>query len=515
MGTQVQDHGKPWSSIRRRSAVRSTSGIHLFHNGLSRALELTQVTIQAWEYPVAVIYMAVIMVFLFIRQRRMRRERPEYRFYAWGGLTRMVAAVAFTLIYVYYYKGGDTINYLRAGMAMANIAIQDPTEFFGALFASNTQENLVRYYSNSTGYPEGFVYFESRTYMLIRLIGPLVLLAFKSPLVTSVLLAAATYSGIWGLYRMLVDYYPRIKGRLAMAMLFFPTVAFWGSGIMKDTVSFAALCWFIVSVDRLFIKRTWRFMHMAQLVVSSLLILSTKPYIFMGIFPACLLWVLYQHMAGVRNAAIRNSLLPVAMALLLVVTLMALERMGDRLGKFSLDNMIATIITTQKDLSSAERYGTNYFDVGTIEPTWTGVLSKFPQATFAALFRPSLLDVANPMMLLAALENTMLLGLVLYVLWRTRVVFFITLLQKNPLLQMCMFFTLGYGFLVALSTPNFGAMVRFKVPFLPLFLSALFISVHIVDRWRESRGRGERFDFGRFANGDPEPLPKPGRMARD
>src|SRR5690606_7846939 len=133
-------------------------------------------------------------------------------------------------------------------------------------------------------------------------------------------------------------------------------------------------------------------------------------------------------------------------------------------------------------------------------------------ATFAGLFRPSLLDVKNVLMLIAGFENAFILALTLYVFMRSKVVFLLSMVVKNPLLQMCFLFSIGYAFMIAVTTPNFGAMARFKIPLLPLFVSGLFIANHILDRRRSAQARGLKFRFEDFANGDPEVLmPSKGR----
>jgi hypothetical protein len=111
--------------------------------------------------------------------------------------------------------------------------------------------------------------------------------------------------------------------------------------------------------------------------------------------------------------------------------------------------------------------------------------------------------VNNVVMLLTALENTFVLLLTLYIVMRSRIVFLFTLLFQNPMLQMFYLFSISYAFMIAITTPNFGAMVRFKIPLLPLFVSALFITSFILDRRREADRRGRPFRFSDYEDGEP------------
>jgi hypothetical protein len=105
---------------------------------------------------------------------------------------------------------------------------------------------------------------------------------------------------------------------------------------------------------------------------------------------------------------------------------------------------------------------------------------RYPLPRSPGLFLPSLFHVENVVMLIAALENSWLLILFLSILWRTRVFFFFVLLRTNPLLQMFFFFAFSYAFMIGVTTPNFGALVRFKIPLLPLFVAGMFIADHIL-----------------------------------
>ena len=50
-----------------------------------------------------------------------------------------------------------------------------------------------------------------------------------------------------------------------------------------------------------------------------------------------------------------------------------------------------------------------------------------------------------------------------------------TLLNTYPVLWFCVTFAVLFAFMIGVTTPNFGAMVRFKIPLLPFF--AVFLIV--------------------------------------
>lgn len=457
-----------------------------------------------WEYPALVCYLVVLLIVMGRRKRLSIGRHPEYAYYLTGIYARVGGALFLTWIYVYYYGNGDTISFFNSSVALAELAKQDPVKYMRCMLAPVSWQNYQNFFDATTGYPLGYVYYDDRTWTLVKLLSPLALLSFKSIILTSAYASTIAYGGVWRLYRMLVRYYPRIKGQLAFAVLFFPSTVFWGSGILKDTFTFSAVCWYVYALDAIFFLRKNVRANWLNVLVAAYIMIALKPYIFMTIFPASLLWLLYRRVQRIKNALLRILLLPGTMALLGGLSLLTMERLGDRLGKFSLDSALRTIVLNQTDMTRSEQYGTNYFNIGHMDATWPSVLSKFPQATFAGLFRPTILESNNVVMALAGLENAYVLLFAIYLLWRTRLVFFFTLLLKNPLLQMCFVFALGYAFMVGVSTPNFGALVRFKIPMLPMFVSGMFIAAHILDRRRRVLAAGQRFDFGAFSDGDPD-----------
>ena len=159
-------------------------------------------------------------------------------------------------------------------------------------------------------------------------------------------------------------------------------------------------------------------------------------------------------------------------------------------------------MVSQADLKRTEQYGDNFFDLGPMDGTFTGMLKKFPKAVNAALFRPYIWESSSVVVALSALENFWLFGFLLYILWRTRVWYLLRIITGNPLVLMCILFSVIFGFIIGISTPNFGALVRFKIPLVPFFVAAMFICKLILDRRREKMRKGERFRLRDYMAGE-------------
>jgi hypothetical protein len=145
----------------------------------------------------------------------------------------------------------------------------------------------------------------------------------------------------------------------------------------------------------------------------------------------------------------------------------------------------ATVI--QQDLSR-DYYGGNSFDIGDFEPTFGGMLNKFPQATAAGLYRPYLWDSNSIFMFFTGLENLVLLLLSLYVMFRVGPFRFLRQMMNDPFLLFCFVFAIILAFFIGITTANFGALVRYRIPLLPFFVFAL-LKIYFTNR-KAKRAKG-------------------------
>lgn len=466
--------------------------VYMFYHG--------DVEIEYWEWLGAVVYLAIIF-FVFIRRRNKRmREFPEYRYYLTGVYAKLFGAMFFSLIYFYYYPGGDTTAYYYSALAMRNLAFVDPQEYLRQLMGDNSMRAWLTY-SEATAKPYQYVFFDKRTFAVLQATSVLAIFTFKSYLITSLVTATISFYGAWKCYRTFVSYFPSLAGKLAIGFLFMPSAVFWGSGILKDTYAFSAVCLWVHAVDEVFFKRRNMISMSILIVISAAVMLWFKPYIFMAIMPCSLVWISYFRVVRIRSILVRFVLLPIAAAAMMALSLYILTKLSSSMDKFALDGALETIQVTQSDLSNERSYGAHRFDLGKFDGTWWGVLKKFPIATNAALFRPYVWEARTAVMMLSGLENLWVLLVAVLAVIRAGPFFTLRAIGGVPVLLMAVLFSLLFAFMVGVTTPNFGALVRFKIPMVPFFISSLYIVVHLGQIKRALRKKGIEFDIRRYRLG--------------
>jgi hypothetical protein len=211
------------------------------------------------------------------------------------------------------------------------------------------------------------------------------------------------------------------------------------------------------------------------LVIASYVIISIKAYIFVALIPGATIWILYDRIKNIQSAFFRILIAPVIIGIGILGSSFILSSLGSSLGSYgSIDKAIDKAIVTKNDLTR-DAYGQNSFDIGEMDGSIGSIISKCPVALTAGLFRPFLWDVRNPVMLISAIENTILLLLTFRVFFRLGPFRFFRTIFSEPLLIFSFIFVIFFSFSVGLSTANFGALVRYKIPSLPFFMCLLMI----------------------------------------
>jgi hypothetical protein len=435
-------------------------------------LTFGKIAVELWEY----LAMVLLIIALSLLGQQLVRNRvkadPSWQYFLPGLWLKLIGGIAFGLIYTLYYKGGDTIGYYECAMAYVNLLFDDSNDFATAMLGGGTPE-IKSLFNSRTGSPMSYMFYDEKTRTVIKFCVPFVLLSGKSFFLSTVLVSVATYGGLWKLFRMFVGYFPKYTANLSVAVLFMPSVVFWGSGILKDSFTLAATCYFIVATNDL-INSKKRFWPLVAILISGFAILAIKPYILLILFPGTLVWYFYKRIQRIKNAYFRYIIVPGIYAFIVFGSYFALTAFGDRLGRFSPDQALQTAAIIQYDLKQ-DYYEGSSFDIGTIEPTFASVAGKLPAAVTAGLFRPFIWESRNVVMIFAGLENMFILLATLYVILAVRPSVTLGLIKRNPMLLYCFVFAVLFAFMIGVTTSNFGALARFKIPLIPLYMGALAV----------------------------------------
>lgn len=426
------------------------------------------------NYVFILFYIVAILIIARKIQNKNIGNKPEYRYYVWGLFIHIFGAIALGLIYTLYYEGGgDTTAYYRSSEILINLFQKDPVAYFQILLGDRSPEVLSRF-SNATGFP-GYSGNKSG-FFVVRVASIFTFFGLKNYFSSTILFASFFFIGYWKLFLLFTTYYPRYHKPFAFAVLFFPSVVFWASGISKDAITLSMTGWFLYSFFKCFIIKEKVFINFLVILISAYVIIIVKAYILVALVPGVFLLLGWSKLKKLKSAAARVILAPLASLGFLMLGLLILNVFSSHLGDYgSLESIIDKAILTYDDHTRTEHYGTNYYSLGHFDGTAMNFFSKTPKALMAGMFRPFLWEARNPVMILAGLENLAFLVMIIIILWRTGVVKTIKIAFDEPLVVFSLSFALVFAFAVGVSTANFGALVRLKTPLIPFLASGLII----------------------------------------
>ena len=321
--------------------------------------------------------------------------------------------------------------------------IKNFSQFWEIMVNGGNLQNFS-YFDINTRWPELHIWRDPHSFFVIRIIFPIIILGAKSFLLTTLLLSWFSFLGIWKLYKLFCTFYPHLYKQFAIAFLFYPSVIFWGSGILKDTITLSAIGWYCYGFYMVFIKRQKIFSNLIAIIISVWFIIAIKPYIFIALIPGTIIWLFFERLKKIANPLLRIIIMPFILGVSISFGIGTIQLFGKNLDTYSsLDKMIAKAEVTQSDLKNAEQYGYNYYDLGEMDFTVKGILKKSPQAIIAGLFRPFIWEVRSAFAVIAGLENFILLSFVIFLIIRLGFFSFFRTFFRSPLLTFSFFFSMS------------------------------------------------------------------------
>jgi len=440
------------------------------------ALDYFDLKLGLYDICLAIIYFGVLYIIAFHYKRMRIAKNPEYKYFILGLTAKVVGGFMFAILTVYYYKGGDSLSYYKAAEDVTKIFTYNPIRVLELFFT--TYENL-----DLTGDRVDLetVYFVNGTdiWVMVKLIVIANFFGLFSYGTTTVLFAAVSFVGLWAAYSNFCKIYPNYSKHLMISFFMIPSIIFWGGGVLKDTVTMGCMGWMIYAFSNIFILKRRILFSIFMTIISAILILYLKPYILYILLPTLMIWGQSNLKNIIKGSFIRIILIPIIILIISVSTFFVLRNISTGVGKYDINKLEQTLegfqswhgyLATTQDQSG--------YSLGEIEFTPTGYLKIAPAAFNVTFFRPYPWEIRNVPTLIGAIESLLVLLFFLYLLITLRAKFFKIIFKNKDILFM-MIFAAIFGVIVGVSSYNFGALSRYKMPAQLLFVCALFLIYNI------------------------------------
>jgi len=240
--------------------------------------------------------------------------------------------------------------------------------------------------------------------------------------------------------------------------------------------------YFIYAAYSVFIKKKDFFWSVIALLISGFLLLNLKPYILYCLVAVFFLWIFYRFRDSIGDRTLRNVSTILFTSLAILVGFLATQGLGstDSGSQFAADQLLTTVqhqqTIFQNNKGEAEGAISNFtVGGGDVSKSIGSLVLLFPVGIVNTFFRPFIWDVHSPMMIFSFFESLCFLTITILCLIRVGIKKTFGIIFTDPVIAFCFVFAVVFGGVIGVTTTNFGALVRYKIPCITFYAMAFFL----------------------------------------
>jgi hypothetical protein len=380
--------------------------------------------------------------------------------------TKIVAAFAIVGVYQFVYesqKTADLFKYHYAGKVIYSAIEDNPADYFKMVSGICADEPQLESY-----YVEADYWYKAWNYGLLN--------DNRTIIRYNAILDLFTQGNIW--LNLIISAFVAFCGSyfLALSILVFcggkswiaivsaflvPSVVFWSSGMMKECLVMFSLGMLMFSWTALW--RRFGALKLLIVIVSAWILFLSKFYVLLAMLPGMVVFVLPSKLSVKLMVITSVSIFLVAIGLFFFSGCI-----------FGYD-LVDTIVRKQHDFINMVNVEANYsgsnIDIQELEPTFVSFATCLVPAYINTFLRPFLTEADSLIKLVCCIENVFFLLLFLYMCIRFNKIG----KEQVKFVLFTIYFMLVLYALIGMTTPNIGALVRYKIPVMPFLLSSMLI----------------------------------------
>lgn len=439
-------------------------------------IEYFNLKLGLYDTLVSLLYFGLIYILAYYYKRKKISSNPEYKYFILGLSCKVIGGLGFGFLTVYYYGGGDSLGYFKSSLEFARVLSTDPIKGINLFLTNGNHIDLV----GTTFSPWSFEFINGEeVFFMVKITTVISILGLLSYGSATVLFASFSFLGLWFAFSNLCKVYPRYTKHLFLSFFMLPSIMLWGSGILKDTITLGCIGWMMYSFSNIFIFKRKILISLLITTVAIICIQTLKPYILYILLPSLLIWVQANLKNIIKGSFIRIILIPSIILGISIGTFYALQGLFSGSGRYDVNNLENTLQGFQSwHTYLAEKNDQSGYSLGEFELTTWGYLKIAPAAFNVTFFRPYLWEIRNVPTLMGAFESLFVFLFCMYLMLKLRWQFFKIIFKNNDILFM-MIFSVLFGITVGMSSYNFGALSRYKMPSQFLFVTALVLIYNV------------------------------------
>ncbi|MBL0308129.1 MAG: hypothetical protein IPP77_00045 [Bacteroidetes bacterium] len=423
------------------------------------------------------IYAALLFVFI-LRGRFFLIEGISRKHLSFFFLFKVVAGILLVLVYTHYYTDRfkqDIYRYFDDSVIISNILFINPLAWLKVMTGYGMYEPKVFQYLVHTEHFTHPVHdIVTSNFLIIRLISLLNFFSAYNIYINTLFFSFFSFTGCVLLFKSFRPYFSSLPALLYLPLFLVPSVVFWSSGLLKETILFFAIGIYLRSLLKW--NSTRNDVYIIMSVLAFVVIALTKIYL-----AATLLWCSF--LLPINLSSIKSRFeTERRMVVFVLIGLFSVCFYGTELCNKVIEKR-NEFVTLAIDESAGSA-----IDLEMQPIDCTSLFALLPKATFGAIFRPFVWE-GNLIQKGFALETGILVLIALYLLRFIR----LPVGDRRWLALFCLSFSLINYAIIGATVPIMGAIVHYRV------VSLVFMLLFIMLLMDEEKLKWEKI-FSIFSN---------------
>ena len=427
--------------------------------------------ITIFDYLLLPVYLFIF--YIIVKKISVKYPDAELRKYFFVSFyLHMFGAVAYAMLVQYYYGYGDSFVFYYGGNFLSTQVMNDADSvkyFFKPATEVKTWFDMEVGDLNYSGY-----FGIASNLFIMKISAVLSLISFNKYLIITLFFGAFSFAGLWKLFLVFKDINKDKQVKLlAWTVLYMPSIWFWGSGLIKDSVCMGGIGFIIHFLYRIFIKKEFSIKSIFALIALIYIVGSIKSYIIIVLAISLSVFLFYKFISPFKNLVIRGFI--VFIFLFIVVTGAFITNFTEQLQLLAQESKV-TVDTYQRNydaVQNEDERSKGNVKSEEIDASLLGLILHSPIAVFTCLFRPFLWESRKIFILFSAFESLLLLLCTVYVIIKLKFLGAFREIFANPFILISFLIAIFFALIIGFTTYNFGTMARYKIVLLPFYFFTL------------------------------------------
>ncbi len=357
---------------------------------------------------------------------------------------------------LFAYPGTNDYEILNGyGQEEYALLLDNPLQFIKSVFHSHYAE-----YGNFFGSFHSF-WNDLRVNIIAKFLGIANIFTQGNIFLNTLFFCSFSFFAHMALFKIFHSIYPQKKWPILLTTLAIPSLLYASTLPGKDSVTFILLCFACYSLH-LLLKQGFSFKHFVSFIVSAILLLLIRNFVFLLLVPGFVAWIWTE-----KKRITTGKIFVLVYAFIFILIAMS-AGWQNPLSPYEI------IKAKQKDFAALE--GTTTISMDTLQPGIQSMAWQSLKSVNRVIMRPYLWESYSSPLIFPALEMICIqILLLIFLFYGNKAALF-----KNPFIYFSLFFSISILFFIGFIVPNLGAINRYRSIYLPFLLTPF----SCVIRWK-------------------------------